>query len=66
MKLLLESAIVFFGTLLAAALVALAGPGSVELVIAQEPITAVKSAAQLLASNQPGDAQGVTVQQPAR
>jgi hypothetical protein len=31
MNLLVESAIVFFGTLLAAALVALAGPGSVEL-----------------------------------
>ena len=66
MKLLLQSAIVFFSTLMAAALVALTGPGSVELVIAQEPITAFKSAAQLLASNQPSDTHGVTVQRPAR
>jgi hypothetical protein len=66
MKLLIESAMVFFGTLMVAALVALTAPGSVELVIAQEPITAVKSAAQLLASNQPGDTHGVTVQRPGR
>ena len=66
MKLLIESAMVFFGTLMAAALVALTAPGSVELVIAQEPITAAKTAAQLLASNQPGDTQGVTAQRPAR
>ncbi|HXE46845.1 MAG TPA: hypothetical protein VN663_00655 [Ramlibacter sp.] len=65
MKLLIESAMVFFGTLMAAALVALTAPG-VELVIAQEPFTAVKSAAQLLASNQPGDTHGVTVQRPVR
>jgi hypothetical protein len=32
MKLLIETVIIFFGTLLAAALVALGGPASVELV----------------------------------
>jgi hypothetical protein len=66
MKLLIEAVMVFFGTLLAAALVALVGPGSVELVEAQHPITAMKSAAQLLASTQPSDTRGIRVQRPDR
>jgi hypothetical protein len=66
MKLLIQSAMVFFGTLIAAALVALAGPGRVELVTGQEPITALKSVAQLLASNQPSDTRGITAQRPVR
>jgi hypothetical protein len=66
MKLLIQSAMVFFGTLITAALVALAGPGSVELFTAQEPITALKSAAQWLASNQPSDMHGITAERPLR
>ncbi|HXD40881.1 MAG TPA: hypothetical protein VN649_09990 [Ramlibacter sp.] len=59
MKLLIESAMVFFGTSIAAALVALAWPASVELVAAQAPVTALKPAAQQLAS-------GLTAERPAR
>ena len=66
MKLLIQSAMVFFGTLMAAALVALAAPGGAELLASQGPSAALKFAAQLLASNQPGDMLRATAQRPAR
>jgi len=40
MKLVLQSAIVFFGTLLAAAVVALGEPGTAEVRMAQTPLAA--------------------------
>ena len=63
---MIQAAMVFFGTLIVAALLALVGPGSVELVAAQDPITAVKSAAQLLAAHQPVDTRGIRARRPDR
>ncbi|MDB5899217.1 MAG: hypothetical protein JWP22_4095 [Ramlibacter sp.] len=40
MKLLVQSAMIFFGTLLAAGLVALGEPGSAEIRMVQEPASA--------------------------
>jgi hypothetical protein len=66
MKLLIESAIVFFGTLLAAALLALARPAGAEPATAQEPPPVRKAAAQVLASTQPRTTQSATGPRPVR
>ena len=66
MKLLIESAMVFFATLMAAAVVALAGPAGVELVGAPTPSSAGMSAPQLVASCHAGDTQGAIAHRPGR
>lgn len=66
MKVLIDSAIVFFSILMAAALLALGGPASVELVSKEEAPPALDAVLQALASTQPRARQGVTVQRPDR
>lgn len=66
MRLLIESAIIFFGTLMAAALVALGGPAIVELVTVQEAPQAGQATAQVLASTQPPATQGASVPRSGR
>lgn len=48
MKLLLQSAIVFFGTLIAAALVALGAPGNAEVEMAVQTSPAAETVVSLL------------------
>jgi hypothetical protein len=52
MRLLIESAIIFFGTLMAAAVVALGGPAIVDLMTADAPQPHVQPAMQMLVSTQ--------------
>ncbi|HEX9718158.1 MAG TPA: hypothetical protein VGA59_00375 [Ramlibacter sp.] len=64
MRLLIESAIIFFGTLMAAALVALSGPAIVDLVTGQA--TPSQAATQVLASSQPRDVEATSAPRPGR
>jgi hypothetical protein len=66
MRLLIESAIIFFGTLFAAAVVALGGPAIVDLVTAQETRPEAQAAAQVLASIEPPATQGLSLPRTAR
>jgi hypothetical protein len=65
MRLLIESAIIFFGTLMAAALVALGGPAIVDLVTARATHPQVQPAIQVLASVQPRAMQHASPPRPA-
>jgi hypothetical protein len=62
MRVFIDSAIVFFGTLMVAALLALAGPASVELLATGEAPRNYDAVLQVLASTQPRDGQDTTVQ----
>jgi hypothetical protein len=65
MRLLIESAIIFFGTLMAAALVALGGPAIMDLVTAQTTQPQLQPAMQVLASAQPRAMQHASPPRPA-
>lgn len=62
MRVFIDSAIVFFGTLMVAALLALAGPASVELLATEEAPPNYDAVLQVLASTQPRDGQDTNVQ----
>lgn len=59
MKLLVESAMVFFGTLVVAALVALGRPAGLQVVMASDSSSAGPAPAQVLAST--GGGQGAAL-----